>query len=214
MDAAPPGCSQSCSCESPCTGSTTSSRAAVNACPTGCSASGIPAIGPRSHASGCGTHLVILVVGAAGPGSSDQRSSLLPRSRRARRPRPRVCPSIHLEQLRRVDVRVPLRRRELRRARAAPGSPADRRPARSRCVANECRKACGLMPNRVLHADMYRATSRWTLRPVSRPAARVDESGILADRRTCDGLDPRPRAQRDRGSILVPRLEAPFARSC
>ena len=33
-------------------------------------------------------------------------------------------------------------------------------PRCSRCVANEWRSACGLMPNRVLHAATYRATRR------------------------------------------------------
>ena len=41
--------------------------------------------------------------------------------------------------------------------------------ALSRCVANECRSACGLMPNRVLQAATYFLTSRSTLRVDSRP---------------------------------------------
>ena len=63
---------------------------------------------------------------------------------------PRVRFPVDLDQLRRVHVRVALGRAEPRVAEQFL-DPRRSAPRSSRCVANECRSACGLMPSRVLH---------------------------------------------------------------
>ena len=90
-------------------------------------------------------------------------------------------------------------------------------PRSSRCVANECRSACGLIPNRVLHAATYFRTRRSTLRVDNRPpcssGTAVPQSDAISSRFCHGASSQEPAAARELFSIPQPRPKRCLCRS-